>query len=45
MTVKEECEKAGLKLNIKKKITNNNKKTLALWHLAPSLHGKQKGKM
>ena len=30
--VKEESEKAGLKLNIKK---------LRLWHLLPSLHGKQ----
>ena len=31
MRVKEESEKAGLKLNIKKK---------RLWHLVPSLHGK-----
>ena len=31
MSVKEESEKAGLKLNIKKK---------RLWHLVPSLHGK-----
>ena len=31
MRVKEESEKAGLKLNIKK---------LRLWHLAPLLHGK-----
>ena len=31
MRVKEESEKAGLKLNIKK---------LRLWHLLPSLHGK-----
>ena len=33
--VKEESEKAGLKLNIKK---------LRSWHLVPSLHGKQKGR-
>ena len=31
MRVKEESEKAGLKLNIQK---------LRLWHLVPSLHGK-----
>ena len=31
MKVKEESEKAGLKLNIQK---------LRLWHLVPSLHGK-----
>ena len=31
MRLKEESEKAGLKLNIKK---------LRLWHLVPSLHGK-----
>ena len=31
MKVKEESEKAGLKLNIK---------TLRSWHLVPSLHGK-----
>ena len=36
MRVKEECEKAGLKLSIQ------NRKS---WHLVPSLHGKQKGKM
>ena len=36
MRVKEESEKASLKLNIKKK--NNNKK-LRSWHLVPSLHG------
>ena len=34
MRVKEESERAGLKLNIKKK------KTLRLWHLAPLLCGK-----
>ena len=33
MRVKEESEKAGLKLNIKKK-------ELRSWHLLPSLHGK-----
>ena len=31
LKMKEESEKAGLKLNIKKK---------RLWHLVPSLHGK-----
>ena len=35
MKVKEENEKAGLKLNIQK---------MASWHLVPSLHGKQMGK-
>ena len=35
MTVKEESEKAGI---------NSTFKTLRLWHLVPSLHGKQKGK-
>ena len=34
MRVKEERERAGLRLNIKK---------LRSWHLAPLLHGKQKG--
>ena len=32
MKVKEESEKAGLKLHIKKKLRS--------WHLVPSLHGK-----
>ena len=32
MRVKEESEKAGLKLNIKKKLRS--------WHMVPSLHGK-----
>ena len=32
MRVKEESEKVGLKLNIKKKLRS--------WHLFPSLHGK-----
>ena len=36
MRVKGESEKAGLRLNIKKKLRS--------WHLALSLHGKQKGK-
>ena len=35
MKVKEEREKAGLKLNIQKKLRS--------WHLVPSLHGKWKG--
>ena len=35
MRVKEESEGAGLKLNTKK---------LRSWHLAPLLHGKEKGK-
>ena len=35
LKVKEESEKAGLKLNIKKKKS---------WHLVPSLHCKQMGK-
>ena len=35
MTVKEESEKVGLKLNIQK---------TKIWHLVPSLHGKQTGK-
>ena len=35
MKVKEESEKVGLKLNIKK---------LRSWHPVPSLHGKQRGK-
>ena len=37
MTVKKASEKAGLKLNIKKK-------KLRSWHLVPSLHGKDRGK-
>ena len=36
MKVKEESEKAGLKLNIQKKLKS--------WHLVPSLQGKQMGK-
>ena len=39
MRVKEESERTGLKLNIKKK-----KKQLRSWHLAPLLHGQWKGK-
>ena len=34
MRVKEESEKAGLKLNIQK---------IRSWHLVPSLHGKTEG--
>ena len=36
MRVKEESERAALRLNIKKK--------LGSWHPAPLLHGKKKGK-
>ena len=36
LKVKEESEKAGLKLNIQK--------IIGLWHLVPSLHGKEMGK-
>ena len=36
MKMKEEGEKGGLKLNIKKKLRS--------WHLVPSLHSKQMGK-
>ena len=36
MKVKEDSEKASLKLNIKKKKT----KKLRSWHLAPLIHGK-----
>ena len=35
MKMKEESEKAGLKLNIQKQKS---------WHLVPSFHGKQMGK-
>ena len=35
--VKEKSEKAGLKLNIKKKKTT----TVKSWHLVPSLHGEK----
>ena len=35
MRVKEESERASLRLNIKKK-----KKKLRSWHLAPLIHGK-----
>ena len=37
MKVQEESEKAGLKLN-------NKKKKKRVWHPVPSLHGKQMGK-
>ena len=39
MKIKEESEKAGLKLNIKKK-----KKRPGSWHLVPLLHSKYKEK-
>ena len=39
MRVKEETEKAGLKLNIKKNKQTQNTK-LGSWHLIPSLYGK-----
>ena len=43
MKVKEESEKAGLKLNIlKTKIMASGPTTS--WHLVPPLHGKQMGK-
>ena len=38
MTVKEESEKVGLKLNIQE--TNKQQHQKRSWHLAPSLHGK-----
>ena len=45
ITVKEESEKAGLKLNIQKKNPKNSTfKKLRSWHLVPSLHGKLMGK-
>ena len=41
LNVKEESEKAGLKLNIQKKNPKNSTfKKLRSWHLVPSLHGK-----
>ena len=41
LRVKEESEKAGLKLNIQKKNPKNSTfKKLRSWHLVPSLHGK-----
>ena len=44
MKVKEESEKAGLKLNIQKTKIMKKKKKLRSWHPAPSLHGKETGK-
>ena len=45
--VKDESEKAGLKLNIKKKKIKKKKpsifKKLSSWHPVPSLHGKYMG--
>ena len=40
MKVKEESEKAGLKLNIKKKKKTLNIQKLRSWHLVPSLYDK-----
>ena len=40
MKVKEESEKAGLKLNIQKTKIIKKKKKQRSWHPAPSLHGK-----
>ena len=40
MKVKDESEKAGLKLNIQKKKKNSTFKKLRSWHSVPSLHGK-----
>ena len=41
MRVKEESERADLKLKKNQKQTNKKKKTkLRSWHLVPSLHGK-----
>ena len=42
--VKEEHEKVGLKLNIKKKKQNSTLKKQRSWHPVPSLHGKYMGK-
>ena len=45
MKVKEESEKAHLKLNIQKKNqTTQHSKKQRLWHLVPSLNGKYMGK-
>ena len=40
MKVKEESEKAGLKLSIQKKNKNSAFKKVRSWHPVPSLHGK-----
>ena len=40
LRVKEESEKAGLKLNIKKTKVKKKHTKLRSWHLVPSLHGK-----
>ena len=40
MWVKEESEKAGLKLNVKTKQNKTNKQKTRLWHPVPSLHSK-----
>ena len=38
--VKEQSEKAGLKLNIKKKKERKKRKKRRSWHVLPSLYGK-----
>ena len=43
MRVKEQSEKAGLKLNIKKEKKKKKNTNLRSWHPVPLLHGKQKG--
>ena len=43
MRVKEQSEKAGLKLNIKKQKKKKKNTNLRSWHPVPLLHGKQKG--
>ena len=40
MKVKEESEKAGLRLNVQKKKKDLTFRKLRSWHLVPSLHGK-----
>ena len=44
MRLKEESEKAGLKLNIKENKQTNKKTKLRSWHPVSSFHGKKKGK-
>ena len=44
MRVKEESEKAGLKLNIKKEKKKKKNTKLRSWHPVPLLHGKQRDK-
>ena len=40
MRMKEESEKAGLKISIQKTEIKKKKKKLRSWYLVPSLHGK-----